>query len=61
MEILESEFMVELFQRLAAVDKDFKLEEHQIPGVQTAADYDLILAERAKKLGKPHALSHGLY
>ena len=54
LEILEGEFMVELFQRVAAVDQDFKLEEHQIPGVQTAADYDLILAKRAEILGKPY-------
>lgn len=60
MEILDSETMVELFQRLAANDQVFKLEEHQIPGIQTSADFDIILWERAKKLGKPHVLSHGL-
>ena len=57
-EILQRDIMVDLLQRLAADDQDFKLEEHQIPGVQMPVDYDNILADRAKKLGKPHVLSH---
>ena len=58
MEILNSELMVDLFQRLSADDQDFKLEEHQLPGIQTPVDYDRILEQRANKLGKPHVLSH---
>jgi hypothetical protein len=60
-EILNSELMVELFQRLLTDDHEFKLEEHQIPGIHMPVDYDHILEQRAKKLGKPHILSYWQY
>ena len=67
--MLDSEIMQDVIQKHAIDSLDFKLEEHQIPCLMSPGDYgnmtylkvDNILAERAKKAGKSHALSAWQY
>ncbi|KAJ3369935.1 hypothetical protein HDU91_006735 [Kappamyces sp. JEL0680] len=68
--ILDCEMMQEVIQKHASEDIDFKLEEHQIPCLMSAADYgtreskltlDNVLAERATKAGASHVLSAWMY